>query len=107
MSNSDQEGGSTPAPKPQKKRTELRQVMVRIEPKFFAALELVTKGRDKIGSSLRKNSVSALVVELLRTHEEDVLKEAAKYVGHERWPTVPFKKALSPQGVMGTKKRQR
>ena len=65
---------------PRKKRTELRQVMVRISPQLYSALEVIVVGRNIIGSDGRQNSLSDVIRRIVEKHEAEILKEAGQYL---------------------------
>jgi hypothetical protein len=79
------------------KAAELRQVMVRIKPKLYSALEVVVLGRPIMSLDLRKNSVSAIISQIVEKHEAEILEEAAKYLS---WPPVQDQLTRSPDGLL-------
>ena len=85
-----------------KRSTKLRQVMIRIPPELYSALEVIAVGRCESGSDGRKNSVSYLVGEILEKHKDEILKEAEP---HYRASLVLSKLARLPNGLP-TRKRQ-
>ena len=86
------------------KAAELRQVLVRIKPKLYSALEVVVVGRPIMSLDLRKNSVSAIILQIVEKHEAEILKEAAK---HSSWSPIQDQLRRSPDGLLTRRLREK
>ena len=72
-------------------------MLVRIKPKLYSALEVVVLGRPIMSLDLRKNSVSAIIRQIVEKHEAEILEEAAKY---SSWPAVQAQLTRSGDGLL-------
>lgn len=76
-----------------KKSAPLCEVMFRIKPELYAALQAIVVGRDEVGScEVRRGSVAAIIREIVQKHEVEIMEEAATYL---RWSVVQSKLARS------------
>lgn len=78
------------------KAAELRQVMLRIKPELYSALQVIVLGRPEMSLDLRRGSVAAIIRQIVEKHEAEILEEAATYL---RWPTIQSKLARSSEAL--------
>jgi hypothetical protein len=72
-----------------------RQVMFRVRPEIYEALEVIALGRPEMNGQTRKNSVGAIVTQFLDQHEAEIKKDAAMYL---KWPHILEKLTRTPDG---------
>ena len=78
------------------KAAELRQVMLRIKPELYSALQVIVLGRPEMSLDLRKGSVAAIIRQIVEKHEAEILEEAATYL---RWSVVQSKLSRSREAL--------
>jgi hypothetical protein len=79
------------------KAAELRQVMLRIKPELYSALQVIVLGRPEMSLDLRKGSVAAIIRQIVEKHEAEILEEAAKYL---RCSFIQAQLTRSPDGLL-------